>query len=129
MHGDRHLIPGQNAPPRAAKARPSRWFEYHKPIPLHWSLPLGIAIWVIFFGLWELAAAKNWVNTLFMPPPHRVLSTLYTMIVERGFLTDIGISIYRILASFAVYFPRSPPLVKSIPGRPPPPPPTRWGRR
>lgn len=102
MHGDRHLIPGQNAPPRAAKARRSRWFEYHKPIPLHWSLPLGIAIWVIFFGLWELAAAKNWVNALFMPPPHRVLSTLYTMIVERGFLTDIGISIYRILASFAL---------------------------
>ena len=102
MHGDPHAIPGQNAPPRDAKARRSRWFEYHKPIPLHWSLPLGIAIWVIFFGLWELAAAKNWVNALFMPPPHRVLSTLYTMIVERGFLTDIGISIYRILASFAL---------------------------
>jgi NitT/TauT family transport system permease protein len=102
MPGDQRVIPGQNAPERDVKARRSRWFEYHKPIPLHWSLPLGIAIWVIFFGLWELAAARNWVNTLFMPPPHRVLSTLYTMIVERGFLTDIGISIYRILASFAL---------------------------
>lgn len=89
-------------PTPEARARRVRWFEYHKPIPLHWSLPLGIAIWVIFFGLWELSAARNWVNTLFMPPPHRVLSTLYTMIAERGFLTDIGISIYRILASFAL---------------------------
>ena len=62
----------------------------------------AIAVWVIFFGLWELAAAKGWVNTLFMPPPHRVLSTLYTMIVERGFLYDIGTSIYRIVASFAL---------------------------
>jgi hypothetical protein len=76
MDGDQRVIPGQNAPARDVKARGSRWFEYHKPIPLHWSLPLGIAIWVIFFGLWELAAARNWVNTLFMPPPHRVLSTL-----------------------------------------------------
>jgi NitT/TauT family transport system permease protein len=102
MYGDPRVIPRQTTPAPEVRARRARWFEYHKPIPLHWSLPLGIAIWVIFFGLWELAAAKNWVNTLFMPPPHRVLSTLYTMIVERGFLTDIGISIYRILASFAL---------------------------
>jgi len=103
MLGDQHVIPKQTlAPAPEAKARRARWFEYHKPIPLVLSLSLGIAIWVIFFGLWELAAARNWVNTLFMPPPHRVLSTLYTMLTERGFLVDIGISIYRILASFAL---------------------------
>jgi len=84
------------------KPRRQRWFEYHKPIPAVWSLILGVSVWVIFFGLWELAAARNWVNVLFMPPPHRVLLTLYTMIVERGFLTDIGISVYRIIASFAL---------------------------
>ena len=88
----------------APKAKPRRrsWFEYHKPIPAVWSLALGIAAWVLFFGLWELAAARGWINTLFMPAPHRVLSTLYTMIVEKGFLADIGISIYRILVSFAL---------------------------
>lgn len=103
MAGDQRLIPQrtQTAVPEV-KGRRQRWFEYHKPIPLSWTLALGIAIWVIFFGLWELAAARGWINTLFMPPPHRVLSTLYTMIVERGFLYDIGISIYRILASFAL---------------------------
>lgn len=103
MLADQQVIPKPTpAPAPKAKARRSRWFEYHKPIPLVWSLALGIAIWVIFFGLWELAAVRNWVNPLFMPPPHRVLSTLYTMIAERGFLTDIGISIYRILVSFAL---------------------------
>ena len=49
-----------------------------------------------------MAAAKHWVNTLFMPPPHRVLFTLYTMIAEKGFLTDIAFSVYRILVSFAL---------------------------
>lgn len=84
------------------KRRRTRWFEYHKPIPAVWSLTLGVSVWVIFFGLWELAAARGWVDTLFMPPPHQVIGTLYTMIVERNFLSDIGISIYRILLSFGM---------------------------
>jgi NitT/TauT family transport system permease protein len=88
------------APASPAKRRRALWFEYLKPISLRWSLALGIAIWVIFFALWEVASAKGWVNALFMPPPHRVLSTLYTMIAQHGFLYDIGISIYRIVISF-----------------------------
>jgi NitT/TauT family transport system permease protein len=102
MQRDRNLIPPQKPAAPPAKVRRQRWFEYHKPIPISWTLTLGVAVWVIFFGLWELAAARGWINTLFMPPPHRVLSTLYTMIAERGFLYDIGTSIYRILVSFAL---------------------------
>jgi NitT/TauT family transport system permease protein len=101
MHAGQRASKEQRlAPAPDAKKRRALWFEYHKPIPLLWSVSLGVAVWVIFFGLWELSAAKGWVNTLFMPPPHQVLSTLYTMIAERGFLWDIGISVYRILASF-----------------------------
>jgi NitT/TauT family transport system permease protein len=88
------------APASPAKRRRALWFEYLKPISLRWSLALGIAIWVIFFALWEIASAKGWVNALFMPPPHRVMSSLYTMIAQHGFLYDIGISIYRIVISF-----------------------------
>ena len=61
---------------------------------------LGISIWIIFFVLWELASILEWVNPLFMPPPQKVLAGLYLLIVEQGFLVDIGISILRILASF-----------------------------
>lgn len=86
----------------ARKRRKRRWFEYKRPIPWTWTLGLGAAVWVIFFGLWELAAARGWVNALFMPPPHQVVATLSAMIAERGFLSDIGISIYRIVASFVV---------------------------
>jgi len=102
MDGDPRVIPTEHPPSAPAKKSRQRWFEYLKPIPLAWSVALGVAVWVIFFGLWELAAAKGWVNTLFMPPPHRVLATLYVMLTERGFLTDIGISVYRILVSFAL---------------------------
>ena len=101
MHGGQRAHQDESpAPASKVKRRRALWFEYLKPISLRRSLVLGAAVWVIFFGLWELAAAKGWVNALFMPPPHRVLSTLYTMIAQQGFLYDIGISIYRIVASF-----------------------------
>jgi len=77
-----------------------RLFEYNRAIPVSWSIALGIAVWALFGGLWELAVANGWVNALFMPSPHKVVATLITMLTERGFLSDIGISIYRILASF-----------------------------
>lgn len=84
------------------QARKERWLEFNRSLAWRWTIVLGTLVWVLFFGLWELAAAKGWVNALFMPPPHRVLSTLYAMIAERGFLLDIGVSVYRILASFAI---------------------------
>ena len=86
--------------PIAGRRRRQRWLEYKRPIPWTWSLVLGIAVWVIFFSLWETAVARGWVNALFMPPPHDVIRTLYRMTVYQGFLGDIGASIYRIVASF-----------------------------
>ena len=89
------------AGPRRA-ARRQRWLEFKRPIPRRAALMLGIAIWIIFFVLWELASTLAWVNPLFMPPPQKVLAGLYTLIVEQNFVVDIGISILRILASFLV---------------------------
>ena len=87
------------AGPRRAVRR-QRWLEFKRPIPRRAALMLGIAIWIIFFVLWELASTLAWVNPLFMPPPQKVLAGLYTLIVEQNFVVDIGISILRILASF-----------------------------
>lgn len=103
MNGAERVPADENrAASHETRKRRALWFEFQKPIPLVWSVALGTAVWVIFFGVWELSAARGWINTLFMPPPHQVLATLYTMIAERGFLWDIGISIYRIIASFAL---------------------------
>jgi NitT/TauT family transport system permease protein len=100
----RPLPPGVSAFAMQAplKRRKRRWFEFNKPISWPVALLLGASVWVAFFGLWELATNRNWVNTLFLPPPHNVLSTLYEMLAERGFGSDIAISIFRIVASFTV---------------------------
>ena len=87
----------QTAPAR----RPKRWFEYKKPIPWSWVLVLGVAVWLIFFLLWEMAVAVGWVTELLVPTPQKVLAALYDQFAHHGFIKDILISIYRILVSFA----------------------------
>ncbi len=72
-----------------------------KPISRTVTILLGIAIWVIFFTAWELAVIFEGVNPLLVPPPEKVLATLYKLIFEGGFISDIGISVLRVVASFA----------------------------
>lgn len=89
------------AAPVPSRRRP-RWFEFQRPIPTRASLLLGISIWLIFFLLWEAAVVFEWVNSLFMPPPEKVLLGLWSLLSQDAFLVDIGISIYRIALSFAL---------------------------
>lgn len=85
---------------RAAGRGRGRWFRYKTPISWGAALALGGAVWVIFFALWELAGFLGWVNKMFMPPPQKVISALYRMVVENAFLVDVGISVLRIVGSF-----------------------------
>lgn len=85
-----------------SRTRRQRWFEFKKPISRHAVVLFGVAVWIIFFGLWELAVAMGWVNATFMPPPQQVLTGLYELLVEENFIVDIGVSIYRIVLSFAL---------------------------
>lgn len=84
------------------RAYHSRWFEFLTPVSRRWRLVLGATVWVFFFGLWEVAVLRGWVNTLLVPSPLEVVGTLYELFAERGFLSDVGISVARILGSFLV---------------------------
>ena len=86
----------------AGRVRKQRWLEFKRPIPRRATISLGVAVWVLFFALWEIAVAQAWVNAKFMPPPHVVVTTLYEMLAGGSFVVDIGISIYRIFLSFAL---------------------------
>ncbi len=77
-----------------------RWFEFRKPISKTRVLVLGIAVWVLFFGAWEFMTLAGLVNPLLMPTPQRVVVALYELIFERGFASDIGISVLRVVGSF-----------------------------
>jgi NitT/TauT family transport system permease protein len=76
--------------------------EFKRPIPDRDAFLLGIGVWLIFFGLWELSAALQWTNRLLVPPPHAVVSAGYTLLIDKSFFFDIIDSVLRILASFAI---------------------------
>lgn len=66
------------------------------------SLFLGFAVWIIFFGGWEFVVFAELVSPLLLPAPHEVIMALYELIVYKGFISDIGISIVRIVFSFLI---------------------------
>ena len=74
--------------------------EIRKPINRSTSIYLGISIWVIFFGFWQLSCSMGWVNSLLVPSPLKVLEALKELLFERGFLEDIIHSILRVIVSF-----------------------------
>ena len=62
---------------------------------------LGVVGALIFFILWEIAHHLTpAASSRFLPSPRDVFLTLYYLIVEKEFLSDVGISAYRIFASF-----------------------------
>lgn len=79
-----------------------RLFEFNASIPLSWTIGLGIAVWVIFFGVWEFAVIQQWSTEILLPGPLKVLTALYTLFTEKNFIWDIGVSVYRIVVSFAL---------------------------
>lgn len=79
----------------------ARRVTIRKPVSRSTSILLGIAIWVIFFTAWELAVIYESVNLLLVPPPEKVLGTLYELLIGGRFPGDILVSVFRVLASFA----------------------------
>lgn len=71
-----------------------------KPVSRRTSLLLGIAVWVIFFSAWKLAVVFEAVNLLLVPPPEKVLATLLNLIFEGRLLSDIAVSVLRVVGSF-----------------------------
>ncbi len=86
---------------RPSLARRRNWLELRKPLGLPEVLGLGAAVWVVFFGVWQIAVSVGWAPPLLLPAPWAVVVALDRLVVEEGFLVDVAVSIYRILASFA----------------------------
>lgn len=78
------------------------WLQLRQPVSRKQSLVSGILIWTLFFAVWEGVSLAGLVNDLLVPAPHTVVGTLIDMIVNRGFASDILISIWRVLLSFGI---------------------------
>lgn len=91
---------GQGTDAGVSPRWPRRVLEFQRPVPWSWAIGLGAAVWVVFFGIWELAVAAGWASDRLLPAPWLVIVALVRLIGEQAFAWDILISVYRILLSF-----------------------------
>ena len=89
--------PGVNAPPP--------WLGHAKRIGL------GFAPWVVLIALWEMAAARGWLQMSLFPPPSAFISYAIESDLKVGFGREamslpyaIVASAYRVLAGLAIGF-------------------------
>ncbi len=78
----------------------ARLFEFNRSITVIESLWLAILAWVVFFGIWEGAVMMKLTNPVLLPGPRTVLTSFVELFTEKGYLSDIGISVYRVVLSF-----------------------------
>ncbi|MBD1545605.1 ABC transporter permease [Roseibium aggregatum] len=86
--------------PVSDKSSRRKIFAIRQPVSRFQIIVSAIGIWVVFFGIWLLATETGAVNQLLVPAPQKVLVTIYELFVERGFASDVGISIGRVIVAF-----------------------------
>jgi NitT/TauT family transport system permease protein len=89
-------------PPMTTPANRRPLLTLRTPIARRSAVALGVACWVIFFLIWQLAVSTGLVTELLLPGPFKVLTALVTLLSTPDFWIDIGASVLRILVSFAM---------------------------
>lgn len=79
-----------------------QFFGLRKPVRRPQALLSAFGIWAVFFGVWVLASALGLVNDLLVPAPQKVFATTWDLFANRGFASDVLISISRVLIAFAM---------------------------
>ena len=87
---------------RSGRVRPPRRvLRLLSPVTRNQALVYGVLGALVFFGIWEAAHYLTAEESRRFPPsPQHVIATHYWLIAEKGYLSDIGISVYRIFVSF-----------------------------
>jgi len=86
----------------SSRSRPKRFLEVRKPVGRRQRVISALGIWVVFFGVWVFATASGMVNELLVPAPQQVFATTYELFFERGFTSDVLISITRVILAFGM---------------------------
>jgi NitT/TauT family transport system permease protein len=70
------------------------------PIPNTRRVLLGVSFFVLFFAVWAAATFSGLVSPTFLADPLTMLTDGVTLITRFGFMTDIGVTIWRVVGGF-----------------------------
>ncbi|WP_190284779.1 ABC transporter permease [Bacillus sp. S3] len=94
------ILPFQNE--RKGTPRRRKWLQPQESIPHTLYIWVSISSIVILFVIWSLLTYTGIVDPLFLPTPTQIIQSGITLFTEFGFINDIGITIYRVLAGFLI---------------------------
>ncbi|MED3561837.1 ABC transporter permease [Bacillus xiapuensis] len=79
-----------------------KWLQPQANIPYKLYLGVSVSSIVFLFVIWSLLTYGGMVDPLFLPTPTQIINSGITLFTEYGFINDIGITIYRVLAGFMI---------------------------
>jgi NitT/TauT family transport system permease protein len=65
-------------------------------------LALGISFFVVFFLVWAGATFGGFVSKTFLADPVTMVRSGYDLLLNQGFLYDIGMTVWRVLGGFVI---------------------------
>ncbi|HYF21039.1 MAG TPA: ABC transporter permease [Ramlibacter sp.] len=72
------------------------------PVPPSTRVSLGIGFFVVFFALWGAVTFGGLVPKQFLADPVTMVQSGYTLVVQHGFLKDIGMTVWRVVGGFLI---------------------------
>lgn len=80
----------------------ARLFAFRAPLSRSARAAISIGSCVVVLVVWQVAASAGAIDPLFLPSPVAVFSTLWDMTLKGQILNNAAISLWRILAAFAL---------------------------
>lgn len=80
------------------KAKPVRFMTNREPVGSA-KLAFSASLFVLFLIVWVLLV-EGGINPIFLPSPQAVASAFHELYFNNGFLSDLGVSIYRVGVGF-----------------------------
>jgi NitT/TauT family transport system permease protein len=63
---------------------------------------LGLLFFVLFFAIWGYATLGGFVSKTFLADPITMVENGYDLLVNQGFLFDIGMTVWRVVGGFVI---------------------------
>ncbi len=71
---------------------------------------LGVSFFILFVALWAAVTFSGWVSKTFLADPLTMVKSGYDLLVNQGFIADIGMTVWRVLGGFAIAAALAVPL-------------------
>jgi len=73
-----------------------------EPVSQGTRVTLGIAFFVVFIAAWAFATLGGYVSKTFLADPITMVQDGWLLLIRFGFLTDIGVTVWRVLGGFVL---------------------------